>query len=332
MSEVVSSLKSVRPVVSSQRNDNKSYRKYKCSFDGCDKSYKNLTSLMRHKMTIHLKLNEIYCEYPDCEYKTFNKQMFDKHIANHNNYSEVSQKTFACRYEKCDEVFTDKKSWLMHRDANHRRGCKVGCTHSGCNFTTQSKTDLKIHLINHSKDTTFVSSVDGSAKISQQELYFKDHLEVDKNKYFKCTFDECGKTYESSSGLSLHMKTIHLRDTQYSCEWPGCEFKSYAKNHFNRHQKVHSGPRYSCDYPKCKAKYKVKDALRAHRLKEHGIGQCYECSWPGCNYKAIQKCLVRYHERIHTNEKMYACTWPGCQYRCVNSSNLKPHMMNVHLK
>ena len=156
-------------------------------------------------------------------------------------------------------------------------------------------------------------------------------VEGHKNRVFKCSFEGCGKTFVTRSCLYNHEKTIHIRDTLFPCEWPGCEFQTYVKTNYERHQKVHGGKTYSCDYPDCDAKYKDSDALRGHRFKLHGIGNGFECSWPGCEFKAVKKCTVKYHERIHTNERRYACTWPGCQYRCVCSSNLKGHM-KIHQK
>ena len=96
-------------------------------------------------------------------------------------------------------------------------------------------------------------------------------------------------------------------------------------------RKVHGGKTYSCDYHDCNAKYKGNDALTAHRFKQHGIGNGFECSWPGCDFKADKKCKVKYHERIHMNDKKYVCSWPGCQYRSVSPYYVKEHM-KIHQK
>ena len=324
--------KALKRVITSKKSDHKPKRKYNCTYEGCDKVFSSTTSLYRHEDIIHFKLDAIYCEYPDCGYKTFNKLSFNKHIENHSNYSELSSQTNVCHYEGCNEVFTDKKSWIKHRNRIHRYNCKFQCTHSGCDFTAQNNRHLKQHLIKHSNEKPFVCSVDGCGKRFKHQFNYKDHLEVHKNnKYFECTFEGCGKRYETRAGLSIHMKTVHIKDTLYSCEWPGCEFKTFQKVHLGTHQKVHGDKTYLCDYPDCNAKFKYDKNLKAHRLKEHGIGNGFECSWPGCDFKAIQKCTVKYHERIHTNERRYACTWPGCQYRCVAGGNIQSHM-KIHQK
>ena len=310
----------------SQKSKKKSDRKYKCSFDDCHKTFTTNCNLIRHQTTIHLKQDAFYCEYPDCEFRTFSKIVFNEHIGNHSNYSELSSQTIVCHYEGCNEEFNDKKSWFAHRKSVHRYKCGVPCTHPGCQYMAHSNAHLKIHLTKHSNDFPFVCSVEGCGKRFKRKTTLTSHLEMHKNEHFECTFEGCGKTYESKARLSIHMKIAHIRDTLYSCEWPGCEFQTYVKRNYQRHQKVHGGKTYSCDYHDCNAKYKDNEALRAHRFKQHGIGNGFECSWPGCEFKAFQKCIVKYHERIHINDKKYACTWPGCQYRSIASDYIRGHM------
>ena len=177
----------------------------------------------------------------------------------------------------------------------------------------------------------FVCEVQGCAKSFKRENSLKYHLEMHKNDRFQCSFDGCGKTYETKIGLNSHMKTVHIRDTLYSCEWPGCEYKTYNRGYITQHKNVHGQHKYVCDYPDCNAKYKDDEAFKDHRMKQHGIGQGLECSWPGCDFKSVTKSKIKNHERIHMNDRKYSCTWPGCQYRCVANGNIKVHM-KVHLK
>ena len=322
--------KAVKRVITRTKSDHKTKRIYNCTYEGCDKVFSSSGSLYRHEDVIHFKLDAIYCEYPDCGYKTYNQMYLDEHITKHDNYAELSSQTIVCHYEGCDEVFTDKKSWIKHRNGIHRYLWKERCTHPGCGYMTVSKTNLKAHMTKHSKDRPFVCTMEGCGKRFKHEGTFKGHLKIHEDK-FKCSFDGCDKTFESRPGLSTHMKSVHIRDRLYSCEWPGCEYETYSKSSHTIHQNVHGLHKYVCDYTNCNAKYKDNDTLKSHRFKKHGIGQGFECSWPGCDYKSVYKYKIKYHERIHTNERNYACTWPGCQYRCVCSSNLKGHM-KIHQK
>ena len=318
--------------ITSNKRGNKSDVKYKCSFDGCNKEFTSLSYMLRHKERLHSKQNKLHCEYPDCEYKTFTKRAFNKHIKSHSNYSQLSSQTIVCQYEGCDQMFTDKTSWYNHRNNYHKNKYKVPCTHPGCDYVAVSKWHLNfLHMSKHSQDRPFVCQVQGCAKSFKREDSLKNHLEMHKNDHFQCSFEGCGKTYESKGGLNSHMKLAHIRDTLYSCEWPGCDYKTYAKGNLGHHKIVHGQHKYLCDHPDCKAKFRVKQMLNDHMLKLHGIGQGLKCSWPGCEFKSVRMCTIKYHERIHTNERRFACTWPGCQYRCVAGGNIKGHM-KMHLK
>ena len=243
-----------------RKYDNKSYLRHKCRFDGCNKKFVRRRDLIRHENVFHLKLGKLFCEYPNCAYFTYDKIFFDKHIAKHDNYSELSSQPIVCDFEGCDKQFGDKQSWINHRNNYHI--CKVSCSHPDCGFIASSESHLKIHLIKHSDETPFVCEHDGCRKRFKHEYNYKNHLEVHKNKFFKCTFDDCGKTYETSSGLSSHQQSAHIRDTLMVCEWPGCEFSTFSRNSYRGHRRVHSDHKYSCDYPDCGAEYtQTKNSL-----------------------------------------------------------------------
>ena len=276
-------------------------KKHKCDYKGCDKTYTDKNKMQRHKNLVHLKAETFYCEYGQCLYYTHLKPSFDNHIAQHDNYAEVTAQkptSYVCQFEGCGKAFDTRKSWIKHQ-RNHKYVKKVACTKSGCDFIAFSRAHLKIHMSKHSDVRPFVCEVEGCDKRFKLERNYKNHLDIHKNKYFKCPYDECDKTFESNSGLHHHKKAVHIKEQLYVCEWPGCEYSTYSKSNHSGHQRVHSNERHSCDYPDCSAKYKERSILRAHQLKQHGIGEGYVCSWPGCEHKAITKNKLIIHEKSH---------------------------------
>ena len=304
--KAVKSVDDNQPIVGVKKFVVKCRTIHKCSYQGCSKTFtgsRGSFNLRRHVSKVHLKEKDFYCLYPDCPYHTYAKELFDKHIETHDNYHEVSAqtRTFVCNFEGCRKEFTSKKTWNGHRNFNHiyAKANARKCTHPGCDYIAMGKPQLRSHMITHSDETPYLCEVQGCGKRFKRELTYKNHLDIHKNKYFKCSFDGCDKTFETAPGLYRHQKTAHIKDTLYSCEWPGCEFQTYDKNSLVGHQMVHSDQRYSCDYPKCSAKYKNVNTLRHHQLKYHGIGQAFECSWPGCDHKAITKNKLKIHEKSH---------------------------------
>ena len=248
-------------------------------------------------------MGKFFCKYPKCEYRTYNKPTFERHIIKHNDYLKVTAQTqtYVCDYEGCDKEFASKQTWINHRYNYHQ--CKLRCTHPGCDFTTTYNATLKRHEIKHSNDRPFVCEVEGCGKRFKRVRNYTKHLDIHKNKFFKCTFEGCDKTYETGPGLLTHQQSAHIKDTLYVCEWPGCEFKTYNRNNYRGHQAVHSDQKFLCDYPNCNSKYKHVYDLRHHQLKHHGIGQGYECSWPGCQHKAITEYKLKIHEKSHNKDK-----------------------------
>ena len=276
----------------------------KCTYEGCDKTFADNYNRDNHVKKVHFKEKDLFCEYPECPYKTFSRKAFDQHIANHSDYVEVtSGKTnYPCSYEGCGKVFAHKKTWINHYYLVHKYARKVPCTHPGCDYATVSKANLRVHLVTHSDDKPFVCSVEDCGRSFKRKIDYKRHLDIHKNKYFKCPFDDCSKTFQTDTGLRRHKISVHTKDKLYSCEWPGCEYSTYSLSSYRSHERVHSDRKYLCDYPNCNSKYRERSYLRAHQLKHHGIGEGYVCSWPGCEHKAITKSKLKIHEKSHNKD------------------------------
>ena len=169
-------------------NHTKNYdRKHKCTYDGCKKKYERKRDLLRHENIVHLKLGKFFCLYPNCVYHTYDKVSYEKHIANHDNYAELSAQTYSCDFEGCDKEFAQKKSWVRHREIYHLY--RVPCSYPGCEFTAMSDAHLKVHMVKHTNETPFGCDVEGCGRRFKYEHTYKNHLDLHKNKFFKCTFE-----------------------------------------------------------------------------------------------------------------------------------------------
>ena len=57
------------------------------------------------------------------------------------------------------------------------------------------------------------------------------------NKY-ACKFQECGKSFETDQGLTLHER-IHLGIKPFSCNWPDCSYSSKQFGNVANHVRIH---------------------------------------------------------------------------------------------
>ncbi|KAI8611189.1 hypothetical protein BC830DRAFT_679706 [Chytriomyces sp. MP71] len=83
------------------------------------------------------------------------------------------------------------------------------------------------------------------------------------SKKYNCT--ECSKTFASRAGLKSHILT-HTGERPYACRECG---KSYTTNNrLKVHSRIHTGELpYMCDFPGCEFRAKQKCSLTPHALK-----------------------------------------------------------------
>ncbi|KAF6202988.1 hypothetical protein GE061_003400 [Apolygus lucorum] len=119
---------------------------------------------------------------------------------------------------------------------------------------------------------------------------------------------------------------------------PKCPRRYKRKTHLNRHLKYECGkqPQFQC--PHCQYKAKLKDNLKYHILAKHmkrilhwmnqGADGKFEC--PQCPRKYIRKISLNRHLRYECGKQpQFAC--PHCPYRAKLKSNLKYHVLGVHM-
>ena len=89
---------------------------------------------------------------------------------------------------------------------------------------------------------------------------------------------------------------------KFFCGWCNKGFLSMSQ--LNLHQHIHRRQcRYSCFAKSCKHCYKwLQDLLR--HIKVHFTG-IYKC--PECTYSNKEKCLLKQHMNIHTDELPFKC-------------------------
>jgi uncharacterized Zn-finger protein len=144
-----------------------------------------------------------------------------------------------------------------------------------------------------------------------------------ENKY-KCSWEGCNATSQSSKDLRRHMR-IHTGEKPYYCDFEGCDYKCNQPTPLITHKRTHTGEKpYSCDFEGCDKKCTTSGHLNTHK-RTHTGEKPYSCDFEGCNYKCNQPTPLITHKRTHTGEKPFVCDIEGCDKKFRQSTHLNTH-------
>ena len=147
------------------------------------------------------------CQYKDCTFEAKERQSARRHVKRHNK-----EKPFVCNL--CNKCYTLRDYLVQHLKVVHNIKGKpyMSCQIAGCDFKTINKTTLKSHLLTHSND-----------------------------KPIKCTADECNLYFKSVGAMKTHFNIHHNPDSEWMCQWPGCEARFKNRSYIKRHMESHTG-------------------------------------------------------------------------------------------
>lgn len=185
--------------------------------------------------------------------------------------------------------------------------------------------------------------------------HISTHHGVTGNTY-KCSFEDCNKTYSSQSHLKRHEISAHLGEEDESsevlCDEENCGLIFSNKYNLKKHiARIHADLRFEC--PTCSEKFRRKSHFNAHKVEVHNQEAPYKCSH--CPQTFVQFHQYRKHESRHKSykcdcdeifgrwteylkHKKTSCSLPKTQYTCAICNktfnlkqNLAEHCLRVHL-
>uniref|UniRef100_A0A8C2JJJ5 C2H2-type domain-containing protein n=1 Tax=Cyprinus carpio TaxID=7962 RepID=A0A8C2JJJ5_CYPCA len=140
---------------------------------------------------------------------------------------------------------------------------------------------------------------------------------------------ECHIIFSDSKSKERHLKMSHPAEYQ-QCMLGDALFTCYVcDQHFTTstelmaHQRTHTGnERFKC--PFCSEAFYRSCELTSHKKKNHFSKHGYTCPECGKPFKTFT--LLRYHQRVHTEEKPFVCTHKHCGRKFSASKSLQHHL------
>ena len=148
-------------------------KSFECSF--CDKKFALDKYLTQHKKIVHNIDNSpmLYCQYPDCQYRTTHKLGLKVHSISHQ-----TEKPYKCNEDKCDKKFKTSVLLKQHKKKYHSKSKTYHCDWPECGSAFENRDQLRRHSKSHSKP-------------------------------YQCHFQGCAKSYKSKQDLNKHLRSKH---------------------------------------------------------------------------------------------------------------------------
>lgn len=158
---------------------------------------------------------------------------------------------FKCDY--CDQKFMKQSMLLSHLSLVHKNDNKMyKCNMNGCDKEFVSKMYLDNHVSKSHPNNDENSLYCFECKRNFAARWLKnqhDEIKHKGSKLYMCLFENCGKTFPSSSKLHRH-SLIHLKEKKYKCQFENCSAEFTRKEHLISHINVHGeGKSFQCDHP-----------------------------------------------------------------------------------
>ncbi|XP_022094034.1 zinc finger protein 208-like [Acanthaster planci] len=292
----------------------------------CEKHFKTLSHLQRHKLIIHSarksvdRVRDPPEEPTKCEkcQRTFQDR---SSLVRHLTDDHMNKRSHSC--EICGALF--KTVWRLnaHKEQIHPDGRMKLFVCTVCNKKFRIRFLLRKHAESHLKKAALTCTLCDASFLA--ELCLLAHkcprrVQPKSERNFMC--DLCGKLLRSLRDLTNHQLAVHSNKRDFICERCGKRFKTgKCVEIHQRRTRCQEPQKYTCET--CGKTYPRVGSLvlhrRCHREKQRTCKVCHKVF-------ASANCLW-YHMKSHLNVRPFACN--VCPKRFYSNNLLKEHL-NIH--
>eukprot|EP00092_Neocalanus_flemingeri_P031056 GFUD01033736.1.p1 GENE.GFUD01033736.1~~GFUD01033736.1.p1 ORF type:complete len:774 (-),score=112.56 GFUD01033736.1:2240-4561(-) len=228
----------------------------------------------------------------------------------------------------------DQEDDYYETSPRHPNNLKPGGSHAcdECFKTFSSPGKLKQHEYTHTGETPFECKIPGCDKKFTSKFKLKRHILIhSQTKTFLC--DICQRAFRRKDHLKNHEKVHDPGKTVYTCSYDGCGRTYNSISSFRKHQAMHSAEEGQLDCKICKMMLQSQDELMNH-LKVHAgsrtikgsVDKKFVCNQ--CEKKFFTRKDLKRHSVVHTGNREFSC--PHCTQRFGRKDHMTRHAKKTH--
>ncbi|XP_053688597.1 myoneurin-like [Sabethes cyaneus] len=147
------------------------------------------------------------------------------------------------------------------------------------------------------------------------------------HRFEKVVCDVCGISCKSRHEAKVHMRSAHINESRYKCDF--CEKRFSTSGSLRIHRRTHTNERpYKCRYEGCDKEYKAGGALVKHVRAVHTNERPFRCQYKACDKAYICSQHLKTHLLWHTQEKPFKCNY--CELYFNSTNNRRKHCKRHH--
>lgn len=264
--------------------------------------------------------SRLICGWHQCNAEFLSAETFYEHVSNHAH--RVVDK---CYWENCNKSMKKITTQLLREHLRvHTLQKLYACSYCGNLFSTKIKFDD--HYLRHLPPPDFlqnkelnpivIAKKDGDITFNIEEY----HIDGNKIKIFRCSYENCDKALLTSSLLREHIRNHSNKNKCDKCPFVAISSSNLKSHKLYRHQNDRN---QSCTI--CLKTFKARADLRAH-IRRHQIVEPFRCD--KCEFEALNEDGLNTHMKIHEKNHDYCCHI--CNRVFSRGNNLSRHLKDQH--